>query len=116
MGDIAAEQLDLGAFLDETKAGSKEMELIRAYKRDAEAQGGLVTQGQARGLLGVSSTRMCQLIDAGTLDGFEHFKTRLIGVDQLIEYAKHQKVGGSLGRSVVGAIKAAWEDRQQVSK
>ena len=111
-----ATQLNLADFFDETKAGSEEMELIRAYKKDSEAQGGLVTQGQARGILGVSSTRMCQLIDAGTLQSFEHFKTRLIGVDQLIAYAKLQKVDGGTGRALIGAFKAAWEDRKKVRK
>ena len=110
------EQLDLGAFLDETKAGSEELKLIRAYKRDAEAQGGLVTQGQARGILGVTSTRMCQLIDAGTLQGFEHFKTRLIGVDQLIADAKLQKLDGGTGAMLMRAVKAQREDSQKVGK
>jgi hypothetical protein len=111
-----AEQLDLGEYFNEVKAGSPEMELINAYKKDAEAQGGLVTQAQARGILGVSATRMCQLIDAGTLNGFKHFDTRLIGVDQLIAYAKLQKIDGGLGRAVIGAFKAAWQDRGKKGK
>ena len=112
----SATQLNLADFLDETKAGSKEMELIRAYKKDSEAQGGLVTQAQARGILGVSSTRMCQLINAGTLEGFKHFDTRLIGVDQLIAYAKLQKIDGGQGAILIRAFKAAWQDRKKVGK
>ena len=116
MGSEALQQLDLGAFLDETKAGSKEMELIRAYKKDCVEQGGLVTQGQARGILGVSSPRKCQLIDAGTLTGFKHFETRLIGVDQLIDYAKLQKIDGNAGAMLIKAFKGVWQDRQKVGK
>ena len=112
----AATQLDLANFIDESKAGSEEMKLIRAYKKDSEEQGGLVTQGQARGILGVSSTRMCQLIDAGTLQGFEHFKTRLIGVNQLIEYARLQKVDGGTGAMLLRSFKAHWQDRKKVGK
>ena len=111
-----AEQLDLGSYFDDVKAGSPEMALITAYKKDAEEQGGLVTQAQARGILGVSATRMCQLIDAGTLNGFKHFETRLIGVDQLIAYAKLQKLDGGTGRALIGAFKASWRDREKKGK
>lgn len=111
-----ATQLNLADFLDETKAGSKEMAQIKAYQKDSDEQGGLVTQAQARGILGVSSPRMCQLLDAGTLHTFKHFKTRLISCDQLIEYGRLQKIDGGTGAAIVRAFKAEWEDKKKVHK
>lgn len=111
-----ATQLNLADFMGVENASSEELKKIRAYQKDSEAQGGLVTQAQARGILGVSSPRMCQLLDAGTLHTFKHFDTRLIGCDQLIEYGRLQKLDGGTGAALIRAFKAAWSDRKKVDK
>ena len=99
------EQLNLADFMDESNCDSDQLAQIKAYKADAEAQGGLVTQAQCNAVLGVSSGRAAQLVKAGTLKSYEHFGVKLISVNQLIEYAKLQKISGNLGATLLRAFK-----------
>lgn len=103
--EATAEQMMLAAHFDEANATPEELTKIRAYQSDSEEQGGLVTQAQANAVLGVSSGRCAQLIKAGTLDSYEHFGKKLISCDQLIAYAKLEKVSGSFGSTLVRALK-----------
>ena len=105
--EATAEQLNLSEFFDEANADPDQLAQIRAYKDDAEAQGGLVTQAQANAVLGVSKSRASQLIKAGTLKSYEHFGVKLISANQLIEYAKLQKISGNLGATIVRAFKSS---------
>ena len=91
--------------MDESNCDSDQLAQIKAYKADAEAQGGLVTQAQANAVLGVSKSRSSQLVKAGTLTSYEHFGVKLISVNQLIEYAKLQKISGNLGATLLRAFK-----------
>ena len=111
--EAAAEQLNLADFFDEKNADADQLKQIRAYQKDLEKYEGLVTQAQARAVLGVSSGRVGQLVKAGTLNVHEHFGQRLIACDQLIEYAKLQKNTGNLGATMLRAFKAQYEDLQK---
>ena len=104
----AATTLEQQTFLDEHTQNDVELAAVHAYKKDTDEQGGLMTQAQAAMVLGVGTTRVNQLVDAGTLDSFEHFKKRLIGCDQLILYAKHQKLSGNTGAAILRAFKSVW--------
>jgi len=95
-------------FLDENSRNDFELAEIHAYKKDSEEQGGLMTQAQAALVLGVSAPRVVELITAGTLHTFEHFKKRLIGCDQLIAYARLQKLNGNAGAVLLRAFKSVW--------
>ena len=111
--EAQAEQLNLADFLDEKNADGERMAEIRAYQADSKKHDGLVTQAQARAVLGVSSGRVGQLVKAGTLQIHEHFGQRLIACDQLIEYAKLQKIDGNLGAIMMRAFKAQYDDLQK---
>ena len=104
-----AQQLDLANFLDpDTKLTDKMLEGIRAYQKDSEEQGGLVTQAQAAGVLDLSQPRMHELQKNGTLPIFEHFGKKLIGVETLIAYGKLQKLDGGTGAAIARAFKAEY--------
>lgn len=103
--EAVANQLVLADFVDVKNASAEKLAEVRAYQKDSEEQGGLVTQAQANLVLGVSSGRSYQLVKAGTLDSYEHFGVKLISCDQLIAYAKLQKVSGSLGSNLVRDLK-----------
>jgi hypothetical protein len=103
--EATAQQLNLADFMDVENASSEELAKIRAYQKDSEEQGGLITQAQANAVLGVSSGRTYQLVKAGTLESYEHFGVKLISCDQLIAYAKLEKKAGSVGSTLVQALK-----------
>lgn len=103
--EATAEQIDFTDFMDVENASAEQMAKIHAYQKESEEQGGLITQAQANAVLGVSSGRSYQLVKAGTLDSYEHFGVKLISCDQLIAYAKLQKISGSLGSTLVRALK-----------
>lgn len=103
--EAAAQQLNLADFMDVENASADEMAKVRAYQKDSEEQGGLITQAQASAVLGVSSGRAYQLVKAGTLTSYEHFGVKLISCDQLIEYAKLEKKSGYTGSTLVRALK-----------
>ena len=108
-GMTGAGTIEQQTFLDEHTLNDVELEEVHAYKKDSDEQGGLMTQAQAGMVLGVGSTRMNQLIDAGTIQSFEHFGKRLIGCDQLIAYAKLQKLSGNTGAAICRAFKSVWQ-------
>ena len=95
-------------FLDEHSRNDVELEEIHAYKKDSAEQGGLMTQAQASIVLGVSTSRVSSLVKAGTVHNFEHFGKKLIGCDQLIAYAKLQKLNGNTGATLIRAFKSIW--------
>jgi hypothetical protein len=107
---VMEQQLTLADFLDEKNANGERMAEIRAYQADSKKHDGLVTQAQARAVLGVSSGRVGQLVKAGTLLVHEHFGQRLIACDQLIEYARLQKIDGGTGAALIRAFKAQYAD------
>jgi hypothetical protein len=111
--EATAEQLNLAEFFDEKNADADQLKQIRAYQKDLQKYDGLVTQAQARAVLGVSSGRVGQLVKAGTLQVHEHFGQRLVACDQLIEYAKLQKIDGNLGATMMRAFKAQYDDLQK---
>jgi len=45
------------------------------------------------------------LINAGTLQTYDHFGKRLISANQLIEYARLQKHSGKVGNMIAQAFK-----------
>ena len=100
--------LEQQTFLDQHTKNDVELEQVHAYKRDAQQQGGLMTQAQAAMVLGVSTTCITQKVNVGTLEHFEHFGKRLIGCDQLIAYAKLQKLSGNAGAAILRAFKSVW--------
>ena len=75
-----AVQINLPDFVDVENASAEQMEKVRAYQKDSEEQGGLLTQAQANAVLGVSSGRCAQLVKAGTLESYEQFRQRLLTV------------------------------------
>jgi hypothetical protein len=103
--EAVSEQLNLPDFVDVENASAEQMEKVHAYQKDSEEQGGLLTKAQANAVLGVSSSRVAQLVKAGTLESYEHFGKELISCDQLIAYAKLEKISGSLGSTLVRLFK-----------
>jgi predicted XRE-type DNA-binding protein len=103
--EAAAIQINLPDFVDVENASAEQMEKVRAYQKESEEQGGLLTQAQANAVLGVSSSRVAQLVKAGTLESYEHFGKKLISCDQLIAYARLEKISGSLGSTLVRLFK-----------
>jgi len=102
-----AKQLNLANWLAPvTAAAGKAMKEVRAYQKDSDEQGGLITQSQAAGVLDVSPQRVTELRENGTLPVFEHFGKKLIGVETLIAYGKLQKLSGGTGSAIVRAFKA----------
>jgi len=104
--EATAEQLEiLQDFEDTSKGGEKKLTQIKKYQADSEQEGGLVTQSIAAMVLCVSTPRISQLINAGTLQTYDHFGKRLISANQLIEYARLQKHSGNVGNMIAQAFK-----------
>ena len=89
------------------------MKQARAYKADSDAAGGLMTQAQARAILNITASTMTTKMNDGVLDSYEHFGKRLVGCDQLIEYARLEKIPGGIGAALLRAFKAEWTDRKK---
>ena len=109
--EAQAVQINLPDFVDVENASAEQMEKVRAYQKDSEEQGGLLTAAQACAVLGVSSSRVAQLCKAGTLDFYTHFGKKLISCDQLIAYAKLEKISGSLGSTLVRLLKNSFNKK-----
>ena len=108
MNGTVLQQLELAGIPAETKSKGWIAQL-RAYQKDSNEQGGLITKGQAVALLELSATRVTQLLSQGLLEEFEHFGKKLVSANQCEALYRAKREGGAQGRLISKALKASFK-------
>ena len=103
--EVTVDQLQFEGIQSDQNVKKGMWSQIKAYKADSEATGGLVLRVQAAAVLGISRQRMATLVNEGRFEQFEHFGKEMFGADQIVEYARVEKISGKGGV----AQKAAWD-------
>ena len=97
-------ELELGDYVAEEHADGKRMLEIKAYQKDAREQGGLITQAQACMVLGIDDGNITRIIKDGRLSVYKHWGKRLLSADEVVEFAKLNRMNGHQG----SVLKALW--------
>lgn len=97
-------ELELGDFIAEENADGKRMKEIRAYQEDSKRHGGLITIAQACMVLGVDDGNIHRMLKDGRLNTYTHWGKRLLSADEIVEFAKLNRMNGHQG----SVLKALW--------
>ena len=100
-----AKQLEITDFMTEPTANDRRLAEIRKFQKDSKEQGGLITAAQAGLCLNMDTSNVHKLLNDGRLKVFIHFGKKLVSADQVIEYAKVERISGKRGQM----IKRLWQ-------
>ena len=70
------------------------LDQVREFSELQKKHGSLVPAGLAYGVLGISSQRFYQLIDAGTLKAIQHHGQWFVPEDVFVEFCKTERKSG----------------------
>jgi len=82
---------------------------LRDYQRESREQDGLILKAQAAALLEVSTPRVDQMVKAGLLQEFTHFKKNLISARQVEALFRAKRTTGTAGSLISSALKATFK-------